>query len=180
MLRSLSQAVYQPANIGHFGLGLSSYAHFTSPIRRYPDLLVHRGIGFLLDGGKPGAFSYDRQAMDRLARVARCSNGGRRMRRGHVEARFKCAYMLDRIGDVLQGVVTGVTHFGLFVTLDDLYVEGLVHVTSLGNDYYHAEHGGLRMTGERTGASFALGDSIAVTRAAGRCRRGETGPGPGR
>jgi ribonuclease R len=162
VLRSLSQALYQPANVGHFGLGLSAYAHFTSPIRRYPDLLVHRGIGFLLDGGKPGAFEYDPLSMDRLGKS--CSMLERRAEDAtrQVEARFKCAYMLDHIGDVLPGVVTGVTHFGLFVTLDDLFIEGLVHVTSLGNDYYHSEHGGLRLTGERTGTSYGLGDAVSV------------------
>ena len=162
VLRSLSKAVYQPDNIGHFGLGLSTYAHFTSPIRRYPDLLVHRAIGHRVDGGKPGTFRYDRAAMEQLGKI--CSTLERRAEEAtrHAEARYKCAYMQDRIGDVLPGVVTGVTHFGLFVTLDDLYIDGLVHVTSLGNDYYHAEHGGLRLTGERTGASFGLGDAVTV------------------
>ncbi|MFQ5635724.1 MAG: ribonuclease R, partial [Gammaproteobacteria bacterium] len=162
VLRSLSQAVYQPDNIGHFGLGLGTYAHFTSPIRRYPDLLVHRAIAHRLDGGKPGAFHYDRLAMERLGRT--CSMLERRAEDAarHVEARYKCAYMQDRVGEVRPGVVTGVTHFGLFVTLDELFIEGLVHVTSLGNDYYHAEHGGLRLTGERTGTSFGLGDAVTV------------------
>lgn len=162
VLRSLSQAVYQPPNIGHFGLGLAAYAHFTSPIRRYPDLLVHRGIGHVLDAGKPGAFAYDAQAVETAGK--RCSMLERRAEEAsrHVEARFKCAYMLNRVGDVLPGIVTGVTHFGLFVTLEDLYVEGLIHVTGLGNDYYHCEHGGLRMTGERTGTSFSLGDAVTV------------------
>ena len=162
VLRSLSQAVYQPPNIGHFGLGLAAYAHFTSPIRRYPDLLVHRGIGHVLDAGKPGAFAYDVQAVEIAGK--RCSMLERRAEEAsrHVEARFKCAYMLNRVGDVLPGIVTGVTHFGLFVTLEDLYVEGLIHVTGLGNDYYHCEHGGLRMTGERTGTSFGLGDAVTV------------------
>jgi ribonuclease R len=162
VLRSLSQAVYQPPNIGHFGLGLAAYAHFTSPIRRYPDLLVHRGIGHVLDGGKPGAFAYDVQAVEIAGK--RCSMLERRAEEAsrHVEARFKCAYMMDQVGEVLPGIVTGVTHFGLFVTLKDLFVEGLIHVTGLGNDYYHCEHGGLRMTGERTGVSFSLGDAVTV------------------
>ena len=162
VLRSLSQAVYQPQNIGHFGLGLSTYAHFTSPIRRYPDLLVHRAIGHRLDGGKPGSFCYDLAAMEALGK--RCSMLERRAEDAtrQVEARYKCIYMKDHVGDVLSGVVTGVTHFGLFVTLDDLYIEGLVHVTSLGKDYYHAEHGGLRLTGERSGPSYGLGDAVTV------------------
>jgi len=162
VLRSLSRAVYQPANIGHFGLGLSTYAHFTSPIRRYPDLLVHRGIRYLLDGGKAGAFEDDIKAMEQAGKT--CSMLERRAEEAarHVEARHKCAYMLDRIGDVLPGIVTGVTHFGLFVTLRDLFIDGLVHVTSIGNDYYHCEHGGLRMTGERTGTTYGLGDPVTV------------------
>jgi len=162
VLRSLSQAVYQPANIGHYGLGLGSYAHFTSPIRRYPDLLVHRGIGHILDRKKPGAFDYDASAMEQAGRV--CSMLERRAEEAtrHVDARLKCAYMQDRIGDVLPGVVTGVTHFGLFVTLDDLNVDGLVHVSSIGHDYYHCEAGGTRMTGERTGNSFGLGQAVMV------------------
>jgi len=162
VLRSLSQAVYQPTNIGHFGLGLASYAHFTSPIRRYPDLLVHRGIGHILDRKKPGAFDYDVPAMEQAGRL--CSMLERRAEEAtrHVDARLKCAYMQDRIGDVLPGIVSGVTHFGLFVTLDELNVDGLVHVSSIGHDYYHCEAGGTRMTGERTGTSFGLGEAVMV------------------
>jgi len=162
ILRSLSQAVYQPANDGHFGLGLSHYAHFTSPIRRYPDLLVHRGIGHIIDGGKPGAFGYDLPGMDQAGRS--CSMLERRAEEAtrHVEARLKCAYMQERIGDVLPGIITGITHFGLFVMLDELYVDGLVHVSSIGHDYYHCDAGGTRMTGERTGASYVLGAPVTV------------------
>ena len=162
VLRSLSQAVYQPDNIGHFGLGLSTYAHFTSPIRRYPDLLVHRTIGHVLDRRKPGAFRYDHADMDRLGKT--CSTLERRAEEAarHVEARYKCVYMQDRVGEVFAGTVTGVTHFGLFVTIDELFIDGLIHVTSLANDYYHAEHGGLRLTGERTGSSYGLGDAVQV------------------
>jgi ribonuclease R len=162
VLRSLSQAVYQPKNIGHFGLGLATYAHFTSPIRRYPDLLVHRAIGHRVDRLKPGAFHYDHADMDRLGKS--CSMLERRAEEAgrHVEARYKCAYMQDRVGEVFAGTVTGVTHFGLFVTIDELFIDGLVHVTSLANDYYHAEHGGLRLTGERTGTSYGLGDTVQV------------------
>jgi len=162
VLRSLSQAVYQPDNIGHFGLGLSTYAHFTSPIRRYPDLLVHRAIGHWVDRRKPGAFRYDNADMERLGKT--CSTLERRAEEAarHVESRYKCAYMQDRVGEVFAGTVTGVTHFGLFVMIDELFIDGLVHVTSLANDYYHAEHGGLRLTGERTGTSYGLGDSVQV------------------
>jgi ribonuclease R len=162
VLRTMAQAVYQPANIGHFGLALPVYTHFTSPIRRYPDLLVHRGIGHVLDGGKPADFSYDVPALDQLGRT--CSERERRADEAarYVQARYKCAYIKEHIGAKMEGVVTGVTHFGLFVTLRELNVDGLVHVSSLRNDYYHAEHGGLRLTGERTGTSFGLGDVVRV------------------
>ncbi len=162
LLRSLSQAVYQPVNVGHFGLALGSYAHFTSPIRRYPDLLVHRGIGHVLDRGKPGAFGYDLAAMEQLGKTTSMQERRADEAARHVEARYKCRYIEDRVGDVLSGVVTGVTHFGLFVTLADVYVDGLIHVTGLGRDYFHLEQGGLRLTGERSGQSFALGDDLEV------------------
>ncbi len=162
VLRSLSQAVYQPANIGHFGLGLNVYAHFTSPIRRYPDLLVHRGIGHIIDGRKPGAFPYSQGAMEQEGR--RCSEQERRADDATraVEARLKAAWLVDRIGETLPGTVTGVTHFGLFVTLDDLFVDGLVHVTALGKDYFHLTHGGSKLSGERTGQTYQLGDAVRV------------------
>ncbi len=162
VLRTMAQAVYQPANIGHFGLGLATYTHFTSPIRRYPDLLVHRGIGHILDHGKPAAYRYDVPAMELLGRLT--SERERRAEEAarHVEARYKCAYVKDRIGEVADGVVSGLTHFGLFVTLTALNVDGLVHVTSLRNDYYHLEQGGLRLAGERSGRSYGLGERLRV------------------
>jgi ribonuclease R len=162
VLRTMAQAVYQPANVGHFGLALTTYAHFTSPIRRYPDLLVHRGIGHAIDRVRPGDFPYDTQSMEVLGKLS--SERERRAEEAarHVEARYKCAYVSGRIGEVFTGIVTAVTHFGLFVTLTELNVDGLIHVTALRNDYYHLQHGGLRLTGERTGQSFGLGDSVQV------------------
>lgn len=162
VLRTMTQAVYQPGHAAHFGLGLDSYAHFTSPIRRYPDLLVHRGIKHILDRKKPAAFTYDHQRMDILGRD--CSALERRAEDAarHVEARYKCAYIQDKVGQEFVGVVTGVTHFGLFVMLQKLFVEGLVHVTSLSNDYYHLEHGGLRLIGEHSGRGYGLGDQVKV------------------
>ena len=162
VLRSLSLAVYQPKNIGHFGLGLSTYAHFTSPIRRYPDLLVHRGISHVLAGGKAGAFGYDPQAMEQAGKTTSMLERRAEEATRYVEARYKCAFMLDHVGEILPGKITGVKHFGLFVILDDVYIEGLIHVTSLGNDYFHCEPGGLRMTGERTGVAYSLGDKVHV------------------
>jgi len=162
VLRTMQQAVYQPLNEGHFGLSLDAYAHYTSPIRRYPDLLVHRGISHILEGGKPAGFHYKMPDMEQLGKslsmLERQAEGAAR----HVESRYKCIYMQEHVGGEYDGVITGVTHFGLFVMLNDFYVEGLVHVTSLGNDYYHSEHGGLRLSGENTGHSFGLGDALRV------------------
>lgn len=162
VLRSMKQAVYQPLNKGHFGLALGSYAHFTSPIRRYPDLIVHRGIGHLIDGGKPAVFPVDGPAAEQLGTInsrqeRRADEGAR-----YVEARCKCLFMENQVGATLDGVITGVTHFGLFVMLRDLLVDGLIHVTSLPSDYYHLESGGRGLQGERTGRAFRLGDDLRV------------------
>jgi ribonuclease R len=162
VLRTMAQAVYQPLNEGHYGLALDAYAHFTSPIRRYPDLLVHRGIGHVLDSGKPGAFIYKMPAMEVLGKNCSMLERQAEAASRHVESRYKCIYIKEHVGGEFEGVVTSVTHFGLFVMLRDFFVEGLIHVTSLGNDYYHSEHGGLRLTGERTGHSVGLGDIVRV------------------
>jgi ribonuclease R len=162
VLRSMTQAVYQPANNGHFGLALSAYAHFTSPIRRYPDLLVHRAIGHLIDGGKPGAFSYDATTMEQLGKSTSMQERRADEATRYVDARCKCLFMQHRVGEVLDGVVTGVTHFGLFVMLRELFVDGLIHVSNLPNDYYHLEPGGLGLKGERTGRVFLLGEDLRV------------------
>lgn len=162
VLRTMQQAVYQPHNEGHFGLSLDAYTHYTSPIRRYPDLLVHRGIAHILSGAKPGAFEYKMPAMEQLGKTCSMLERQAEAAARHVEARYKCIYMQDHVGGEYEGVITGVTHFGLFVMLKDFFVEGLIHVTSLGNDYYHSEHGGLRLTGEHTGHSFGLGDTVQV------------------
>jgi ribonuclease R len=162
VLRTMSKAVYQPVNEGHFGLALDAYAHFTSPIRRYPDLLLHRGLTHIIEGGKPGAFEYKMPAMDLLGKSCSMLERQAEAAGRHVESRFKCAYISDHVGGEFDGVITGVTHFGLFVMLNEFFVEGLVHVTNLANDYYHAEHGGLRLTGEHSGHSFGLGDTVRV------------------
>jgi len=162
MLRSLTHAEYTPDNIGHFGLALDSYAHFTSPIRRYPDLLVHRGIRHIIRGGKPGRYDYDRPAMVRLGAITSAHERRAEEATRDVEAWLKCQYMVDRQGEVYDGVVTGVTNFGLFVQLKELMVDGLVHVTNLPNDYYHYDAGRQQMVGERTGRTFALGETMRV------------------
>ncbi|MCG5510920.1 ribonuclease R [Ectothiorhodospira lacustris] len=162
LLRSLSQAVYAPDNLGHFGLAHEEYLHFTSPIRRYPDLLVHRAIHHVLDGGKPKDFCYAH--IDMVALGESCSMRERRADEASwdVTAWLKCEYMLDKVGEVFDGVVTSVTSFGLFIELKDIYVEGLVHVTSLSNDYYHFDPAGHRLSGERSGRVYRLGDPVRV------------------
>lgn len=163
VLRSMKQAVYQPVNTGHFGLALKTYTHFTSPIRRYPDLLVHRGIGHLLGGGKPAAFPLDIPAATQLGITTSMQERRAEEATRHVEARCKCLYMQEHVGESQAGVVTGVTHFGLFVMLRELLVDGLIHVTSLPSDYYHLEPGSRGLAGERTGRTFRLGDELRVT-----------------
>jgi ribonuclease R len=162
MLRSLMHAEYTPKNIGHFGLALDAYAHFTSPIRRYPDLLVHRAIRHIVRGGKPAGSGYDLPAMERLGAI--CSMHERRAEDAtrEVEAWLKCQFMVDKIGQEYEGVVTGVTNFGLFVQIPETMVDGLVHVTSLANDYYHYEAGSQSLVGERSGKRYSLGNKLTI------------------
>ncbi len=162
MLRSLAQAVYSPGNVGHFGLALDAYAHFTSPIRRYPDLQAHRAIHHALNGGKPADFPSTHVELVGLGE--HCSMTERRADdavRDAVEW-LKCEFMLDKVGQVFEGIITGVTGFGLFVELRGVFVEGLVHVTSLRNDYYQFDPVGHRLHGERSGQVYRLGDGLTV------------------
>ena len=162
MLRSLALAAYKAANVGHFGLALENYAHFTSPIRRYPDLLVHRGIKHALAGGKVGDFAYTRTQMDRLGED--CSTRERRAEEATREAMdwLKCEFMQDKVGEEFDGLITGVADFGLFVQLDGIQVEGLIHVTALARDYYQHDRVHHRLVGERTGSVYRLTDPIRV------------------
>ncbi len=162
LLRSQSLAVYQPGNEGHFGLALDAYTHFTSPIRRYPDLLVHRAIHHLLASRSPSKYTYSIEAMTELC--SRCSFIARRAEEAErdVVDRLKCAYFETHIGEEFEGIVSGVTSFGLFVELDYGRISGLVHVTGLPNDYYHFDPVSHRMTGERRGKVFQLADRIKV------------------
>jgi len=166
LLRSLSQAVYTPENVGHFGLALDFYAHFTSPIRRYPDLLVHRAIRHLVRGGEARSFGYSGGQMEQLG--SHCSMTERRADEATRDAldRLKAEYMRDKQGEEFEGLVTGVTNFGLFVQIKDLYVEGLVHITSLPNDYYNHDPVGHCLVGERSGRVFRLTDTLKVRVAA--------------
>lgn len=162
LLRSQSLAVYQPENHGHFGLALDAYAHFTSPIRRYPDLLVHRAIRHAVSGGTPGDYLYGESEM--ANRSAHCSQNERRADEAErdVDERFKCAWMEKHVGSEFDGVVAGVTSFGLFVELVQNRVSGLVHVTQLPNDYYHFDPKKHLLSGERRGLRFRLGDRVRV------------------
>jgi ribonuclease R len=162
MLRSMKQAVYSPDNVGHFGLALEAYAHFTSPIRRYPDLMVHRAIRHIITQRKASKWNYSPEEMVLLGE--HCSMTSRRADEAtrDVSDWLKCEYMQDRVGEVHDGIISGVTGFGLFVELSDIYIEGLVHVTSLKNDYYQFDATGHRLTGERTRNVYRLGDSIKV------------------
>ena len=162
MLRSLSQAVYAPENKGHFGLAFDAYAHFTSPIRRYPDLVVHRALRHLLTGAPAGEFDYGHEEMAAIGE--HCSMTERRADDATRDAEnwLKCEYMQDKVGEVFDGIVTGVAGFGLFVELTGIYVEGMIHVTALSNDYYHFDPAHHRLTGERTGRVYRLGDKVRV------------------
>jgi len=157
LLRSLKQAVYSPENLGHFGLAFDAYVHFTSPIRRYPDLLVHRAIKACLAGAR-----YEGQDWETLGRHAsECERRADEASRD-VENWLKCRYMQQHVGGVYEGRVTGVTAFGLFVTLDDFFVDGLVHISELGRDYYRFEATRHMLLGERTGKRYRLADRMKV------------------
>lgn len=162
LLRAQSLAVYQPENLGHFGLALDAYAHFTSPIRRYPDLLVHRAIRHAIAGGRAANYAYSSADMQR--RAAHCSQCERRADEAErdVDERYKCAWMEKHVGASFDGVVSGVTSFGLFVELVENRVSGLVHITQLPNDYWHFDARRRTLSGERRGLSFRLGDAVRV------------------
>ncbi len=196
LLRSMSQAIYTPVNAGHFGLAFDAYTHFTSPIRRYPDLLVHRVIKAILakekyqlpvlptpgeahaklsrrlekglaarvaePGQKPKKISLDVQAWQ--AAGLHCSANERRADEASrdVEAWLKCKYMREHLGEEYGGVVTSATSFGIFVTLDAMYVEGLVHITELGGEYFRFDEARQELRGERTGIRYAIGTRVRV------------------
>ena len=162
VLRSQSLAVYTPDNAGHFGLALEAYAHFTSPIRRYPDLLVHRAIKYALTRGKPERFKYSAHEMAALS--LQCSERARRADEAEreVDERYRAAWMEQHVGGQFDGVISGVTSFGLFVELNDSKVNGLVHVTQLPHDYYHFDPIRKTMSGERRGMVFRLGDQVRI------------------
>lgn len=157
LLRSMQQAVYSPDNLGHFGLAYDAYAHFTSPIRRYPDLLVHRAIKAVLNGSQYKAGSWQ-ELGEHCSMTERRADDATR----DVNDWLKCFYMQDKIGEVFAGTISGVTPFGVFVALDDVYIEGLVHVTELGNDYFQHDKAQHAMVGERSGKRYQLGGRLNI------------------
>jgi ribonuclease R len=162
LLRSLQLAVYQSENKGHFGLAYPVYTHFTSPIRRYPDLLVHRAIRHCLQGKPPEEFVYSQNEMALFAE--HCSMAERRADEATRDAIswLKCEYMQNKVGQEFDGLVSGVTAFGLFVELKDVFVDGLIHVTALKEDYYHHDPIGHRLSGESSGIVYRLSDPLRV------------------
>ncbi len=178
MLRSMQQAVYQPENLGHFGLAYKGYAHFTSPIRRYPDLLIHRAIRSLIRSGKKtdkvlrvkttpkmrkaSIYPYDEAALESLGQ--QCSQTERRADEAtrDVMQWLKCEYLLERVGEKHNAIVSAVTNFGLFVELENLYIEGLVHITALPKDFYEFDHATMQLIGRSTRRIFSLGDRALV------------------
>lgn len=184
LLRSMQQAVYSPHNVGHFGLAYDAYMHFTSPIRRYPDLLTHRVIKAILDGRRyqpvlanaemPAVPVRAPQAVRRRSNDESlavweklgliCSANERRADEAtrDVEAWLKSYYMRERVGEVFAGTISAVVPFGVFVVLDDLFVEGLVHVSELGSEYFHFNEALHELRGERTGQRYRLADRLTV------------------
>jgi ribonuclease R len=157
LLRSLKQAVYTPENVGHFGLAFDAYVHFTSPIRRYPDLLTHRAIKAALAGRRY-------ESVDWAALGQHCSDTERRADDASrdVESWLKCHYMQDHVGETFEGAITGVTAFGLFVTLDEYFVDGLVHISELGRDYFEFDAARHMLLGGRTKKRYRLADRMKV------------------
>jgi ribonuclease R len=162
LLRSMAQAVYSPEKKGHFGLALEAYTHFTSPIRRYPDLLVHRAIRHALEGKKKADYRFSDADMVHFGE--HCSYTERRADEAtrDVVAWLKCEYMQDKLGEEFSGVISAVTPFGFFVELKDIFIEGLVHISNLDKDYFHYDPVGYRLAGERTGKTYRLGDPVQV------------------
>ena len=179
LLRSLKQAVYQPDNKGHFGLNYTTYSHFTSPIRRYPDLLVHRAIRSVIVNTKKEEihnssssenkkkyseklYPYDLEKMivfgEKFSMTERRADDATR----EVQQWLKCEYLSNRIGMKYSGTVSGVANFGLFIELKDIHIDGLLHVTSLPRDYYAFDASRQRLSGERTGMHFSIGDQLEV------------------
>jgi len=162
VIRSLAQAVYQQTNIGHFGLALEEYAHFTSPIRRYPDLLVHRAIKAAVLPQSASGHRYTAAELQVLG-----AESSQRERRADDASRdvmgyLKCLYMQPRIGETFDATISSALEFGLFVQLKEMPIDGLVHISQIPGDYWELEEGGMGLVGQRTGRRWQLGDSVRV------------------
>lgn len=162
VIRSLAQAVYQQTNIGHFGLALEEYAHFTSPIRRYPDLLVHRAIKAAVLQNSASGHRYTTAELQTLG-----AESSQRERRADDASRdvmgyLKCLYMQARVGETFDATITSALEFGLFVQLKEMPVDGLVHISNIPGDYWELENGGMGLVGQRTGRRWQLGDTVRV------------------
>lgn len=166
LLRSMQQAMYSSDNVGHFGLAYDAYTHFTSPIRRYPDLVVHRIIKHILRGGTAADLDYSKMELQQIGEY--CSGTERRADEATRDADdwLKCEFMQGKLGEKFDGIITSVNSFGIFVELDEVHVDGLVHITALDNDFYHFDPIGHRLHGERTGTVYRLGDPLRVQVAA--------------
>jgi ribonuclease R len=170
ILRSMSQAEYTPENEGHFGLTFDAYTHFTSPIRRYPDLIVHRIIKALVaeDELQPAVErkatlkQYGKSELTKIGQVSSATERNADMATRDVMDWLKCEYMQSHVGNRYQGVVSSVTNFGLFIRLNEVYVEGLVHVTELGDDYFHFDASSQRLIGEGSRQSYSIGDELEI------------------
>jgi ribonuclease R len=169
LLRSLKQATYDVVNIGHFGLASADYLHFTSPIRRYPDLVVHRllkarlaALGRPAGGFKPGATTTDRPSLQKMAADSSFAERQAMEVEREVIDLYRAFFLRDRVGDTFEGTISSVTGFGVFVQVDDPFVEGLIRIDQLSDDYYNYDEAACRLVGRRSGRAFALGDSVKV------------------
>jgi len=162
VIRSLAQAVYQQTNIGHFGLALEEYAHFTSPIRRYPDLLVHRAIKAAVLPQSASGHKYSTGELQALGQES-----SQRERRADDASRdvmsyLRCLYLQPRVGESFDATITSALEFGLFVQLKEMPIDGLVHISAIPGDYWELERGGMGLVGQRTGRRWQMGDAVRV------------------
>lgn len=162
ILRSLSQAIYTPRNEGHFGLAYDAYCHYTSPIRRYPDLNVHRAIRYVLEKKAIEKYTISEYEMAELGRHCSKTERNADLASRDVEDWLKCHFMLDRVGEEFSGIISDIKSFGIFVKLQDVYVEGLIHITALENDYFQYDAQNHKLVGKRSGMVYRLGDTIKI------------------
>ena len=162
IISSLRKACYQPENIGHYGLGFTHYAQFTSPIRRYPDLIVHRGILHLLEGGAEQTYPYTNESLTKLGQHLTSTEINSDKAERYIQQRLKCKYLQRSEGKKFSATISNATHFGLFVTLDELLVDGLVPISKLGKEWYHFDPNQRTLTGERSGQTYQIGQRVSV------------------